>query len=587
MPDQAIGQLTLPRERKFAKNSTSESVLEENHAYSATLAGTQAVLDHIPPKPAPCPASPPTLELKRAHTPLRLSQIEKELCNHPNKTWTKWLLQALYDGVPVGYTGPRNERISPNLHSALLNPAVIDKQLHEEVSRRRILGPFSKLPLKNLQCSGLGAVPKKGSDKWRVIMHLSAPHGQSINDYISKEEYTLHYSTIDDAVNLLSHFGPSALMAKVDLKSAFRIIPVARQDWELLGLFWRGNYYIDTCLPFGLRSAPFLFNQFADALHWILAHNYNLHLIHYLDDYFIVGPPQSQTCQAAVQTMLNLCTRLGIPIALDKLEGPDTAITFLGIEIDSKSQEIRLPAGKLHKLLQDISMWKGKKKAKKRELLSIIGSLSFATKVVPAGRLFLRRLIDLSSKVKQLHHYVSLNAEARADFQWWIDFLPSWNGKSMFLNTTWTSAEDLELYTDASGTHGYGAFFKGAWFNASWLPNQISRSIQWKELFAILAAATTWAKELKNLRITFFCDNQAIVHTWQNKSSKHPAISDLLRRLFFVAATHNFSVSMSHLPGCHNKIADALSRHKLTEFFTLVPQAEPHPTQIPPELDDI
>ena len=157
----------------------------------------------------------------------------------------------------------------------------------------------------------------------------------------------------------------------------------------------------------------------------------------------------------------------------------------------------------------------------------------------------------------------------------------------MFLNTTWTSVEDLELYTDASETHGYGAFFKGAWFNASWLPHQISRSIQWKELFAILAAATTWAKELKNLRIKFFCDNQAIVHTWQNKSSKHPAISDLLHRLFFVAATHNFSVAMSHLPGCNNIIADALSRNKLTEFFTLVPQAEPLPTQIPPELDDI
>ena len=298
-------------------------------------------MDRIPPKPVLCPASHPTLELKRAQTPLRLSRIEKELRSHPNKTWTGWLLQALHDGVQVGYTGPRNARISPNLHSALLNPAAIDKQLHEEISKQRILGPFSKPPIKNLQCSGLGAVPKKGSDKWRVIMHLSAPHGQSVNDYISKEDYTLHYSTIDDAVKLLSHFGPSALMAKVDLKSAFRIIPVARHDWELLGLFWRGNYYIDTCLPFGLRSAPFLFNQFADALHWILANNYNLHLIHYLDDYFIVGPAQGQTCQAAVQTMLDLFTSLGIPIALDKLEGPDTAITFLGIEIDSKSQELR------------------------------------------------------------------------------------------------------------------------------------------------------------------------------------------------------------------------------------------------------
>ena len=159
-----------------------ESALEENRACSATLAGTQAVLVHIPPKPVPCPASHPTLELKRVKTPLLLSQIKKELHNHPNKSWTGWLLQALYDGVQLGYTGPRNARISPNLHSALLNPAAIDKQLQEEVSKQRILGPFSKPPIKNLQCPRHGTVPKQGSDKWQVIMHLSAAHGQSVND---------------------------------------------------------------------------------------------------------------------------------------------------------------------------------------------------------------------------------------------------------------------------------------------------------------------------------------------------------------------------------------------------------------------
>ena len=53
-------------------------------------------------------------------------------------------------------------------------------------------------------------------------------------------------------------------MAKVDLKSAFRMVPVHPTDWHLLGL--RDNYYIDTCLPFGLQSAPFLFNEIAAAM---------------------------------------------------------------------------------------------------------------------------------------------------------------------------------------------------------------------------------------------------------------------------------------------------------------------------------
>ena len=83
-------------------------------------------------------------------------------------------------------------------------------------------------------------------------------------------------------------------MAKIDLKSAFRMIPVHSADWDLLGMYWRGQYYVDTCLPFGLRSAAFLFNEYATAIEWIMTHNYQLrHLIHYLDDFFLAAPPSN------------------------------------------------------------------------------------------------------------------------------------------------------------------------------------------------------------------------------------------------------------------------------------------------------
>ena len=161
----------------------------------------------------------------------------------------------------------------------------------------------------------MAVVPKKNGG-WRVIMHLSAPTGNSINDYITPKDYTLHYSTIDDAVRLISQYHTGAMMAKVDLKLAFRMVPVCRQDWELLGLYWNKQYYVDTCLLFGCRSSPFLFNQFAEALHWILVNNYKLQLIHYLDDFFIVDQPQSDHCAIAVETMLSICNNLGIPVAM-------------------------------------------------------------------------------------------------------------------------------------------------------------------------------------------------------------------------------------------------------------------------------
>ena len=345
---------------------------------------------------------------------------------------------------------------------------------------------------------------------------------------------------------------------------------------------------MDTCLPFGLRSAPALFNHYAEALDWIMANNYGAQLLHYLDDFLLVGPPGKDTCQEAMSRMLTVCDQLGIPVASEKLEGPTTALTFLGIVLDTSAQQLRLPPDKLEELTGLIRSWLSRHKATKRELLSLIGKLSFAAKVVPAGRLFLRRLLDLSTTVRKLHHHISLNAEARADIRWWDSFLPSWNGVAMFLDPEWTAADSLQLYTDASGSLGFGAYFNGAWFRGDWQPHQRLplHSIQWQELFAIVAAASTWGHLWAGLCIHFHCDNLRIVQAWARQSAKHPDLMRLLRTLFLVAAQHSFTIRLSHLPGRLNSIADALSRNNLPLFFTLAPQADPQPTPTPHHLPE-
>ncbi|KAL5515947.1 hypothetical protein EMCRGX_G001197 [Ephydatia muelleri] len=368
-------------------------------------------------------------------------------------------------------------------------------------------------------------------------------------------------------------------MAKVDLKSAFRMVPIQASELELFGMYWRGQYYIDTCLPFGLRSAPSIFNNFASALHWVLENNYGAILLHYLDDFLLVGPPDQPTCQESISTMLQVCEAMGIPVATEKCEGPATCITFLGIVLDSSLQQLRLPPEKLQDISSLIKSWLGKRKATKRELLSLIGKLSFAAKVVPAGRLFLRRLIQLSTTVRKLHHHIHLNPEARADLRWWNSFLPSWNGISMFIAPEWKDADSFQLYTDASGSFGFGAYLDGAWFRGDWQPHQqlLKRSIQWQELFAIVAAALTWGHFLTGQCIRFHCNNLPIVQAWTNQSSRHPGIMDLLRTLFFIAARNNFTVSLVHLPGRLNCIADALSHNQMSRFFSLAPR----PTSCP------
>ena len=144
--------------------------------------------------------------------------------------------------------------------------------------------------------------------------------------------------------------------------------------------------------------------------------------------------------------------------------------------------------------------------------------------MVPAGRLFPLHLVNLSTTVRKLHHHVSLNGEARANIIWWDSFLPYWNCVAMFLDPEWTSADSLQLFTDASGSLGFGAYFNGAWFWGDWQPHQRLplRSIQWQELFAIMASASTWGHHWSGLRIHFHCYNLPIVQAWVRQPTTYP-----------------------------------------------------------------
>ncbi len=102
-------------------------------------------------------------------------------------------------------------------------------------------------------------------------------------------------NTFELMIRILLKLGPNCFMAKTDVQSAFRNIPVHPDDWELLGMKWRGLYFFDRVLPFGLRSAPYIFNMLSDALEWILINKLGVsNVLHILDDFFIAdGVPRS------------------------------------------------------------------------------------------------------------------------------------------------------------------------------------------------------------------------------------------------------------------------------------------------------
>ena len=157
-------------------------------------------------------------------------------------------------------------------------------------------------------------------------------------------------------VSFIRVLGKGCLLAKLDLKEAYRAVPVHPSDQRLLAVRWAGSTYIDRALPFGLHSAPKIFSALTDAMMWVLHSRGVVECaLHYLDDFLILGPPHSMACQSALSTSLATCEDLGFPVAPEKIEGLAISLVFLGIEIDTIDNQLHLPQEKLETLLVTVN----------------------------------------------------------------------------------------------------------------------------------------------------------------------------------------------------------------------------------------
>jgi len=166
--------------------------------------------------------------------------------------------------------------------SALANPAPVSSYIQTEIEAGRLIGPVNKSDYPNIHISRFGVIPKRSQPgKWRLILDLSFPPGSSVNDAISSEVSSMKYATVDDAAKLVLSLGKGTLMANLDIANAYCNIPVHPDDRHLLGMVWNSQLFIDTVLPFGLRSAPKIISAVADALKWILTQQGVSHSIHF------------------------------------------------------------------------------------------------------------------------------------------------------------------------------------------------------------------------------------------------------------------------------------------------------------------
>lgn len=95
-----------------------------------------------------------------------------------------------------------------------------------------------------------------------MIHHLSYPEGESVNDYIAEDQFSVQYYSFDAAVHMVQDLGHNCELFKMDVKSAFRICPVSPNDFDLLGFKFNVKFYFDKCLLFGCSISCSNFQSF-------------------------------------------------------------------------------------------------------------------------------------------------------------------------------------------------------------------------------------------------------------------------------------------------------------------------------------
>ena len=505
--------------------------------------------------------------------------------------YAKWpdesdeILTGIIRGIDIGFYGERvKTRLCTNLASATVDldtRAKVTAIILADVMAGKKAGPYDESPFQHYSLSPVGAVPKPGTAKIRLVNHLSFPvQRDGGGDSINANTYSppVKLGSFTQACDAIRRCGRGCLLVKLDVEAAYKQVPVRQEDWPLLCFKWAGKYYYELCLPFGLTSSCAKWELYATALH----HFFRVYLgialvIHYIDDFLFVFGPGDDAC-SFLKAALALCVQLGLPMAVAKTIGPTTRLTFLGIQLDTITMMASLDDEKLSQIRTLLHSWMSATHATVRELQSLCGKLNWCAQVVRPGRAYtyLRRIIDHCSSLGHSLRPHRLTASVHADVRWWNDFVQDWNGTSLLLDAEWTDAPSIELFTDACLT-GFGAVYGRKWLYGRWSDTQLAAarnrgtgklSVPYLELLAVVIAVATWGPSFVGRKLRLRSDCMPVVLSINRISSTIERSMHLIRYLTTVCARGQFDVRCTHIAGVRNISADALSRGSMQIFET-------------------
>lgn len=259
--------------------------------------------------------------------------------------------------------------------------------------------------------------------KWRVVYDLKAINTASF-------KLPMAYGRQEDA---LAKVRPGDMLAVLDVKDGFTAIPVSTTTTTPFVFVTEGQGVMEAArMPFGYKLAPFLFCLFSGAVAQAasVAIGTEAGQVHmYMDDMLLALRKEAgglQRANARVRGITALMEQCGAAVSAAKIEGPATAVTYLGLRIEATLPipQVWMPAEKWFTLRELLRMMRALVARGEQPVLakgafdSLVGKLGAVAAILPLSKTDLAVLYRTKRKAgKDWQHWrrmkpVPLTADA-------------------------------------------------------------------------------------------------------------------------------------------------------------------------------
>ena len=442
--------------------------------------------------------------------------------------------------------------------------------------------------------NGLMCRPKPDGSV-RVILNMSAPLGNSVNDGIDISEFPATMSSTLKWLAVLDKAGRGCKMMKIDWADAYKHVPVRAEDIHLQWFSWLGMGFAELCLIFGTSSSVGIYDRAAKVVLQLVFRlsKFPPELVcQHLDDVCAASAAGTADLELFESTYRKVAQQVGVQLAPtdnpEKAFEPCTEGVVLGVMYNTLNWTWSIPPDKLHRLIVQIEVAMECNHLKQSEVWSLCGRVLHYAPLVPCGRFNLDYIIAANSVSTDRHFPVEVSAKLKRQLGFWRTMLKVCAG--------WTSIPEpvvhfppwtRECYTDAAGGsmegvgRGAGAVSENWW---AWVPwarkincgvkahdgKKLCRKLSALELVGpliIVAAGSEWCRS-KPVRV--WVDNSGSVQIWKKGySTRCQLCTTLVKAISTVAAGLGCKFTIEKIRRCSSPgavMADALSKAEFNSF---------------------